>query len=1167
MSPSQASREDFLQLTGSRNFDVWKARVTASLDGKHLLGFITKKDYNGVSDDEEDGDSSESEASKTKVPAPVDYDSQAVDYDSSSEEDKSGSEEDAKSSTTPRPPSPIRSFSQRRSQRRPEKAKRVPPSSSRLCRMEAWTKHFLMKTMDNTHIRLIKNLTTAYEIFQTICKKYEGAAFHGDPYYILHFLMETKYEEGSDVNEFFLVLEDAMRAASKATESVLTDGQKSVYLFHSMPASWKDDLRIWKENRKYIPYDELKTSIENKVRKMEAETRYALAKGTPDSRTTKSERALIAPAQDPAHPVSYEQLCSYCQKPRHDIRQCRGLQKDLRDGTVKAGTVLPANFEFRGGSSNRSHPYERRGNNSGRGRGHWQKGGRGRTNGGRGGNNRDHNKGHHPSRRTEGGYDQSRREDARIAVATVIKPIPPAISLTAQVSSTFDPNWTVDSGCTSHVTQHAEWFVSKTTATGTITVGGKSEIPIEGTGDVVLQVTDSKGGSRQLTLRDVLYAPQLHYNLLSVAAAVEHDFRFTFQRAVCTVQTNQRFNVKAKKSATAKLYQFTATPVQKQEAHVATSGKPTAIMLLHKRLGHPNIRVLQALTKDHALEGLEANTVVPKSNFFCSACIYAKSHRAAFSSNRRVERASMPLQKVHSDICGPLPVPSFSGCRYFVVFIDDFTRYMFTYPIKTRSQLYSCYENFRMKALNIFRSNVHILEYPSLTSDLDVQVFQADNAKEYEKLGRIIFKRNGTHAQFTNAYAPQQNGVAERRMHTILERVRALLLDAKLPKALCSECVSHVTTLLNMTPSENTYTCSPYELWYSRKPSGQYLKVFGCAAYAHINEICRDKLDARATLCIYLGIPSHKKGYRLMNVQTQAIVYSRDVVFEEDSFPPLANGDASLDPFPLPVHLADTVQSGESTVPGPVPSQSPRVGPNVPPLVTPATRPNPPLPLTNTSDSDEVIYSFVTETTSTPPQPSAKRPRYEEAITLTELKSEKDIQEHNERTTQTLSLLAIRYIPEPKSYKAAMKSDYARQWRIAAESEFTSLMNNETWVYTGTGEIDRFKARLVIKGFLQQYGIDYNEIFSPVIRMEVLRLLLIIAALLDYEVHQMDVKTAFLNGFLSEEIYMAQPEGFAAAGQEHLVCKLLKGLYGLKQALAFGIRHYVPSSRVSVFIS
>ncbi|KAG3235088.1 hypothetical protein PI124_g19876 [Phytophthora idaei] len=538
MSPSQASTDDFPRLTGSRNFDVWKTRVTTSLDGKHRLGFVTQKDYNGVSkDDEEEDSSGSSEMSDVEAsPKPATaagYDSQAVDYEPSSDDDDPASEEGAKSGPATKPPSPIRPFMQRKSRRRVENEK---------------------PTMDDTHIRLVKNLTSAYDFFQAICKKYEGAAFHGDPYFIQHFLMETKYEEGSDVNEFFLVLEDAMRAASKATESVLTDGQKSLYLFHSMPASWKDDLRIWKGNRKYIPYDELKMSIEDKVRKMEAQTRYSLAKGTPESRHTKDERALVAPSHSTPRSVSND-------------------EKDLRDGTVKAGTVLPANFEFRGGNSHRSHAYEQRGNNSGRGRGSWHKGGRGRNNGGRGGNHRGNNdKGRQQSRRDEGGYDQSRREEARIAVTTVIKPAPSAISLTVKKTSTVDSSWTVDSGCTSHVTQHVEWFISKTPATGNITVGGKSEIPIEGTGDVILQVTDSKGGKRQLTLRDVLYAPQLHYNLLLVAAAVEHDFRFTFQRTACTVQTDQRFNIKAKKSATAKMYQFTALPVQQQEAHLATSG-------------------------------------------------------------------------------------------------------------------------------------------------------------------------------------------------------------------------------------------------------------------------------------------------------------------------------------------------------------------------------------------------------------------------------------------------------------------------------------------------------------------------------------------------------------------------------------------------------------------
>ncbi|GMF60200.1 unnamed protein product [Phytophthora fragariaefolia] len=124
MSPSQGSSDNFPRLTGSRYFDVWKTRVTASLDDKHLLGFVTKKDYDGVSDDDEDEEASSDGSNMsdgedpTKHSTPVNYDSQAVDYEPSSDEDASGSEEDAKTSTTSKPPSPVRSFSQRTLQRR-----------------------------------------------------------------------------------------------------------------------------------------------------------------------------------------------------------------------------------------------------------------------------------------------------------------------------------------------------------------------------------------------------------------------------------------------------------------------------------------------------------------------------------------------------------------------------------------------------------------------------------------------------------------------------------------------------------------------------------------------------------------------------------------------------------------------------------------------------------------------------------------------------------------------------------------------------------------------------------------------------------------------------------------------------------------------------------------
>ena len=98
------------------------------------------------------------------------------------------------------------------------------------------------------------------------------------------------------------------------------------------------------------------------------------------------------------------------------------------------------------------------------------------------------------------------------------------------------------------------------------------------------------------------------------------------------------------------------------------------------------------------------------------------------------------------------------------------------------------------------------------------------------------------------------------------------------------------------------------------------------------------------------------------------------------------------------------------------------------------------------------------------------------------------------------------------------------------------------------GSIDKYKARLVIKGYKQTKGLDYFDVYSPMTRINSIRMVLAIVVMRNLEVHQMDVKTTFLNGDLDEEIYMEQLEGFLALGQEKKVCKLVKSLYGLKQA-------------------
>lgn len=165
-------------------------------------------------------------------------------------------------------------------------------------------------------------------------------------------------------------------------------------------------------------------------------------------------------------------------------------------------------------------------------------------------------------------------------------------------------------------------------------------------------------------------------------------------------------------------------------------------------------------------------------------------------------------------------------------------------------------------------------------------------------------------------------------------------------------------------------------------------------------------------------------------------------------------------------------------------------------------------------------------------------------------------------------VLSVSVIEEPATLTEAYESPQYMQWKRATDTEFKSLIDNQTWElvpftpgmkvlkskwvlrikYNADGTIERYKARLVIKGYLQEYGIDYLEVFAPVVRFESLRFLLTYGAVRDYEMDQMDVTTAFLNGPIDVVVFMEQPEGYVDSSKPRHVCRLKKSLYGLKQA-------------------
>ena len=189
---------------------------------------------------------------------------------------------------------------------------------------------------------------------------------------------------------------------------------------------------------------------------------------------------------------------------------------------------------------------------------------------------------------------------------------------------------------------------------------------------------------------------------------------------------------------------------------------------------------------------------------------------------------------------------------------------------------------------------------------------------------------------------------------------------------------------------------------------------------------------------------------------------------------------------------------------------------------------------------------------------------------------ENDIEERRQSTRQRHPPIrygtdeyvdAAIFEPEPEEPESIEEALADEDWTAAANAEYESLMENNTWelvslpegrkpieckwifkVKRGSnGEVNRYKARLVAKGFAQKYGVDYDETFAPVVRYSSIRALLAYAIQNDMILHQMDVVTAFLNGTLEENIYMQQPAGYIQPGKEKLVCKLKKSIYGLKQ--------------------
>ncbi|KAL0336693.1 UNVERIFIED_CONTAM: Retrovirus-related Pol polyprotein from transposon TNT 1-94, partial [Sesamum radiatum] len=360
------------------------------------------------------------------------------------------------------------------------------------------------------------------------------------------------------------------------------------------------------------------------------------------------------------------------------------------------------------------------------------------------------------------------------------------------------------------------------------------------------------------------------------------------------------------------------------------------------------------------------------------------------------------------------------------------------------------------------------------------------------------------------------------------------MAQENLPISFWGDVILTAAYILNRVPSKSVPS-TPYELWHGRKPNLEGLHPWGSAGFLHSTSHQYGKLGPRASKLIFIRYCEHSKGYVMyceyLN-KGMAEIESRYVDFLEEDFPSISEVKGNLELY----ELRDPQGGASITVEGETP--------HFYPVIDEDNESNPKL-----SGS----CSLEEHNSQNPQMRRSKhggipRSRYE-----IEGKS---------------FMCASVDIDEPATYEEAVTSPNANECITAMKEEMSSMAKNNVWelvdLSTGRktirnkwvlkvkrkadGSINKFKVRLGVKGYTQKEGIDYEETFSPVVRFASVRLILAIVAYLDMELFQMDVKTAFLNGELDEEIYMDKPEGFQEMGLKRMVCRLKCFIYGLKQS-------------------
>jgi len=679
----------------------------------------------------------------------------------------------------------------------------------------------------------------------------------------------------------------------------------------------------------------------------------------------------------------------------------------------------------------------------------------------------------------------------------------------------------VDSGASTHIVTDRKFFKLLDSQFRSdnhvieLANGEKTSNVVQGCGDAIIPIHDSNGELKEIVLKKALLVPSFKQNIFSVSAATQSGAKVNFLEDYGILQYNG-FTFHLQKCQN--LYYVNS--VEKPDIQKRTMSQ------WHEILGHCNAADIRSLAAKGDIHILDSN-----SELDCETCVMGKMTNCR---NRQPDaKAESLLEKVHLDLAGPIDPAAKDGFRYALVCVDDYSGISCVYLLKNKSDTPRAFQKYLAE----------------VSSFGQVQCVRSDGGGEFiSREFKDILLENKIKHEMSCPASPHQNGTAERQWRTLFEMARCLLIDSGLPKTLWSYALMTSAYVRNRCYNKRL-SKTPFEALTGQKPNFGKMQKFGQTCYALVQN--PKKLDARAEKGIFVGYDKESPSFLIYFPETESVKKIRCVKFQNSDSN--SNGenvktDCKSDSHDNDLIVLDNQQYTEGLHPG---------------LMTPPCESTEVSPQTKQIGTNENAHEkSVTPATSAESngKRTRKKPKYLDDYCLNS--------DDDDSSLNMITHYCYAHFDVPKTFHEAMSSENKDKWNEAMKTEVKALEENETydivplpegrecvggkWVYavkTDKFGNETYKARFVAKGYSQVEGIDYNETFSPTPRMSTIRLFAQVAKQNDFDIHQMDVKAAFLNAPIDCEIYVEQPQGFEQRNdKKHLVLRLKKSLYGLKQS-------------------